>query len=208
MENKGEKQQKNMSPSAENLRYYGKNAESYCSSTVGADMSFCLEKFLGYLPKQGQVLDAGCGSGRDSLYMQKRGYQVEAFDASRKICAWAEKYTGIPVMQLSFEKMEIQEKYHGIWACASLLHVAEEDMDDVFLRLHHALRRQGILYASFKRGTGRRIKEGRYFTDHTETSLKKLAENTGFSVVECFLTGDVRSEYEGQIWVNLIARKE
>ncbi len=197
-----------MRASAETIAYYDEHADDFCKSTVCADMHVCLEEFLSYLPVQGLILDAGCGSGRDSRYLLDRGYQVEACDASKEICAWAEKHIGIPVSCFSFEEMEIREKYDGIWACASLLHVAAADMEDVFFRLCRALKTGGILYASFKYGEGERIKDGRHFTDYTENALKRLAEKTGFSVMKCFLTQDVRAEYKEQKWVNLIAGKE
>ena len=43
----------------------------------------CLEPFCQLLPKGASVLDAGSGSGRDSLFFAQKGFQVTAIDASR-----------------------------------------------------------------------------------------------------------------------------
>ena len=97
--------------------------------------------------------------------------------------------------------------YDGIWACASLLHVARTDLPDVLRRLHKLMKPNGILYASFKYGTGERIKEGRYFCDFTQESCRSLMEQAGFGVIEIFVTGDVREGRGDEKWVNVIAEK-
>ena len=47
--------------------YYDIHAKEYAKLTVKADMSPAYDRFLAYLPAGAGILDAGCGSGRDSL---------------------------------------------------------------------------------------------------------------------------------------------
>ena len=58
--------------------YYNQNAEKFYQTTVDADMSDVQDRFLQYLPQGALILDAGCGSGRDSLAFLKKGFRVEA----------------------------------------------------------------------------------------------------------------------------------
>ena len=102
---------------------------------------------------------------------------------------------------------EGEEEYDGIWACASLLHVARAGLPDVLNRLHKLLKADGILYASFKYGTEDRVKDGRYFCDFTEESCRSLMEQAGFVVREIFVTGDVREGRGDEMWVIVIARR-
>jgi 2-polyprenyl-3-methyl-5-hydroxy-6-metoxy-1,4-benzoquinol methylase len=49
------------------LDYYNQNAKEFINRTVDADMHYCQDKFIGLLESGAYILDAGCGSGRDSL---------------------------------------------------------------------------------------------------------------------------------------------
>jgi 2-polyprenyl-3-methyl-5-hydroxy-6-metoxy-1,4-benzoquinol methylase len=191
----------------ETIQYYNRHAEEFCAGTFSADMSRSRDRFLAYLQPGSAILDAGCGSGRDTLAFLSAGYQVDAFDASDEICRIASQKTGIPVRKQRFEKLEGEELYDGIWACASLLHVAAADLPDVLVRLYRLLKKQGIMYVSFKLGDGERQKDGRYFNDMREEVLCRLLCGAGFTVKETYITQDVRENRSDEAWVNVIAEK-
>ncbi len=188
------------------VEYYNRNAGEFVAGTIHADVSEIRDRFLSYVKTQGRILDAGCGSGRDALAFSKAGYQVEAFDASPELCKRASEMLGFPVECKRFEDMTGGPQYDGIWACASLLHVREQDMKDVMHRLKGLLNPGGILYASFKEGETERVKDGRFFHDMTEESCKALFEEAGFSVLELFTSRDVREDHPGEAWVNIIVK--
>lgn len=191
---------------SETIEYYNRNAESFIAETLHADMSDCRNRFLHYVIPGGKILDAGCGSGRDSLVFMEEGYQVDAFDASEEICRVATGLLGFPVECKRFEDLSGEEEYDGIWACASLLHVREADLPDVMERLTKLLKPEGSLYASFKEGDGERVKGGRFFHDMTEEQGKELFWTAGLEVLEVFTSQDVREGRAGESWVNIIGR--
>lgn len=191
----------------ETIDYYNKNAESFVSGTLHADMSDSRGRFLKNVVPGGRILDAGCGSGRDSAAFIEAGYIVDAFDASEEICRIASGILGIPVECKRFEDLSGSNEYDGIWACASLLHVQQEILPDVMRRLHRLLKPKGILYASFKEGAAERIKDGRFFHDMTEDTCRELFESTGFHVLEIYRSQDVRENRTGETWVNSIGVK-
>jgi 2-polyprenyl-3-methyl-5-hydroxy-6-metoxy-1,4-benzoquinol methylase len=46
--------------------FYNNNAQPFFDSTKDVDMSHVLSRFIAYLKPGAHILDAGCGSGRDS----------------------------------------------------------------------------------------------------------------------------------------------
>ena len=51
--------------------YYQKNYKTYHEKTFSIDPSSFLDPFAKRLPGDAFVLDVGCGSGRDLLWMKK-----------------------------------------------------------------------------------------------------------------------------------------
>ena len=189
------------------MNYYDDYAEQFCQDTRIADMQACRADFLSVLGDNGHILDAGCGSGRDAKAFLEAGYQVTAIDASSRMCEEAGRWIGIPIQCMSFEEMDFDQKFEGIWACASLLHVKRVDMDDVLRRCHHALKVGGVMYASFKQGKGERFQGERFFNNYMEEELYTLFEHNGFTVIKIYITRDVREGREQERWVNALVRK-
>jgi len=106
-----------------------------------------------------------------------------------------------------FQDIVWQERFDGIWASASLLHVALAELPDVLSRLARALRPGGILYASFKYGSGERESSRRHFTDLDETGLVALlATVPELTLIETWITVDRRSWREAEQWLNALLR--
>ena len=110
----------------DSIDYYNKYAAKVFEETVDQDMSEIRTEFLNLLEEGDTILDLGCGSGRDSLIFYELGYDVTAMDASEEMCKLAEIHTGLEVLHMTFEEMDFDSVFDGIWACASLLHVPEK----------------------------------------------------------------------------------
>ena len=93
---------------------------------------------------------------------------MEAIDGSEELCKIASEYTGISVKQMMFHELSGVEKYDGIWACASILHLEKGDLPDVLQKMANALKTGGVIYTSFKYGDFEGERNGRYFTYLTE----------------------------------------
>ncbi|NCA72205.1 MAG: class I SAM-dependent methyltransferase [Sphingobacteriia bacterium] len=190
------------------LAYYEDQAETFFAETVEVDMAPLYARFLAHVPPGGHILDAGCGSGRDALAFRSLGFAVTAFEASPKLALLASEHCGLPVEVLRFQEIEWEGRFDGIWACASLLHVPMAELPEVLGRLGRALKPGGVLYVSFKYGSGEREHGGRRFTDLDEAGLAALIEAVpALAVIETWVTGDRREGREGERWLNaLVAR--
>lgn len=190
------------------LNYYNTNATTFASTTISVDFKQTQDKFLSYISQNASILDFGCGSGRDTKYFLSAGMHVDATDGSEQLCKLASEYTGIPVKQMLFEELDEQEKYDGIWACSSILHLPKAELKTVFEKMLQALKKNGIIYTSFKYGTFEGERNGRYFTDFTKETFRKfISAVEHVKIEEMWLTGDVRPGRETEQWLNLILRK-
>ena len=189
------------------LKYYQQHAERFFTSTVSVDMSSLYQPFVAALPDGATVLDAGCGSGRDSKAFAGMGYRVEAFDASAQMVTLATAFTGLDVQEKRFDQLEAVARYDGIWCCASLLHVSQAELPEVMERLARALKPGGVWYVSFKYGDGERVQEGRHFTDLNEAALEQLvAPLEGITIASTWQTADKRPDRH-ETWLNALLRK-
>ncbi len=190
------------------LLYYEENKDLFKKSTQKLYFSEVQDLFLGYLKPNSMVLDFGCGSGRDIKYFIDKGFQVDAIDGSAAMCKIASEYSNIIVQNILFEHFTAKNKYDGIWACSSLLHIPYKELNSIFIKLHDALKVNGILYVSFKLGTFEGYRNNRYFTDLTFDKLMSIDSlEKNFTVVNHKVTKDIRPSRKNEKWLNVILQK-
>ena len=191
------------------LKYYNENAQSFASGTVSVKFTEVQDKFLEKLNSDAYILDFGCGAGRDTKYFLSRGYQVDAVDGSEQLCRIASEYTGIKVRQMLFQELDEKEKYDGIWACASILHLPKKQLREVLENMYAALKSEGWIYISFKYGEFEGERNGRYFTDFTTDTFKDFIHDMhDLKIEEHWITGDVRPGRGEEKWLNLLLQKK
>ena len=189
------------------LDYYNDNAKSFIEATREVVFSDKQDTFLSHLPAHASILDFGCGSGRDTAYFLKKGYQVEAVDGSIEMCKAASLYTGIEVKHMLFSELDAENKYDGIWACSSILHLPKQELADVLKCMARALKVNGVIYTSFKYGTFEGERNGRFFTDFTEEAFRSfLSDHSQLEIVNCWLTEDARPDRKEERWLNVLLK--
>lgn len=190
------------------VEFYNNNAEEFFNNTVNADMSATYSLFEENLSDiDGEILDLGCGSGRDAKHFIDKGYKVTALDLSPVLAEKASKYIGQQVIIGDMKALDYDDKFIGIWACASLLHLIEDEVFETIKRCHKALKKDGVLYASFKYGENNYEKDGRSFTCFTRDKFLNLIEGLDFYYRATFETADVRPGRENEKWLNVILKK-
>ena len=187
--------------------YYEINAERYAVETFSADMSEQYNRFLPLLKEGARILDVGSGSGRDACYFQEQGYKVTALEPSKNLCMEIQKVFSGKIVCSDIQSYQPEERYDGIWACASFLHLQEKEVLRFFEKLDLYLKDEGIIYLSGKNGisTGEAA-DGRYFLEFTEELVEKiLAVNDRMRIEELWYTEDV-SGRKGFRWMNVILK--
>lgn len=191
------------------IAYYEENSGQFIAGTVAVDMSGLYEPFLRHVPDGGRILDLGCGSGRDTKFFAERSYDVVAIDASSEMIAATRNLTEAEVHQMRFDEMDYINEFNGIWACASLLHIPEQSLNDIMHKCLRALRAGGVMFLSFKYGTSERKVGGRLFTDLDERKLEAILSTLEYDLsVNQWITSDARPNRSNEKWLNAIILRE
>jgi SAM-dependent methyltransferase len=192
----------------DSVEYYDKNAVEYFERTVDINMQTLWDLFTDQLPEGASILDLGCGSGRDSAYFISCGFDVTAMDASEEMCDLASIHIGQDVLNLSFAEMDFNEVFDGIWACASLLHVPGDQIEEIFTKVVKSLKENGVLFMSFYYGDFEGERNGRYYKDYRTKSIKELISGyENLEIIELDKCDDLNPEANTQ-WIYALLRKK
>lgn len=134
---------------------YGGKAETFWERTKDHDVSQNYAAFLA--PFEGRtgldILDFGCGPGRDVMYFKSLGHNPIGLDGTLEFCEMAREKTGQTILHQSFNELDLSENsLDGVFANASMFHVPSHNLHKVLTDLNNALRPGGILFTSNPRG--------------------------------------------------------
>jgi len=126
----------------------------------------------------------------------------------------AKKYIGDRAKVATFEEFNPIDlygndiKFDGMWACASLLHIPEDNMFEVISNYLIYLKVGGVFFMSFKLRSENYEKNGRIFTNYTREKLEKfLVGFDGLRVVDIVETIDVRDGRVDEGWISVLLEK-
>ena len=191
------------------LKYYDDNIDSYKEQWLNdftKNYNFEIpDIFLSYLSENSHILDLGCGTGRDSKYFINKGYQVTSIDGSYEMCNIARSLLKKEVEQINFLDIDYKEKFDGVFACASLLHLDNEDLIVVLKKISSALKQNGILYTCFKYGDSTRVDKGRFYNEMNEAKFLDLIKNIeNLKIIKSWISEQYKSDTK---FLNYIIKK-
>ena len=181
--------------------YYHNNSQDYFDKTIAIDPSGFLSTFVRYLPPRATILDAGCGSGRDLLWLKKKGFDPLGFERSPGLAALAGKKSGCPVIQGDFTGYDFSAlAVDAVLLSGALVHLGREELAPVFQNVLKALNPGGHVYLSLKQGRGNSVApDGREFTLWDDDELRSVFAELGLQVKD-FSTNTSAME-TGEIWL-------
>ena len=139
------------------LDHYESNAESFWQGTKDHDVSQNIAAFLQALPQDAalELLDFGCGPGRDLYTFKSLGHRPTGLDGSEAFCRMAHQYSGCPTLHQQFLHLDLGEKqFDGSFANASLFHVPSQELPRV-LAIRRAATGGYFIFVESERQFGR-----------------------------------------------------
>ena len=190
------------------LAHYDNSADSFWHGTKDHDVSQNIKALLQALPKDRalDILDFGCGPGRDVHAFKVLGHNPVGLDGSKSFCEMARKHSGCPVLHQQFLSLDLQENsFDGVFANASMFHVPSKELPRVLLELHTALRPNGILFTSNPRGNAEGWNGQRYGHYMELEDSKVFLEKAGFKIVHHYYRPEGKPINQ-QPWLAIVSK--
>ena len=111
-----------------------------------------LERWLPFLDPKGEILELGCGSGRDTKYLTDRGFTVTATDVKEEaLAACARAVPGVTCLRVDVEQPLpfADESYPVIVASLCLHYFSWQQTVAVISEVRRCLEQNGRLFARF-----------------------------------------------------------
>ncbi len=197
-----------MTADRETLEVYGRKAADYVAMANRERNDRPLDAFIKSLPAQARVLDLGCGPGSAAARMAQAGMQVDAWDATPEMAALAREQFGLEVRVATFDELDADAVYDGIYANFSLLHAPRSEMPGHLDRIAKALTAHGLLHIGLKTGIGeRRDSLGRFYAYYEESELAGLLDTAGFEILSRATGTEAGLDGVEAPWIVVRARK-
>ena len=111
--------------------WYSENADNYAKKAAVL-LRKQLKYFISLLPKNGMILDVGCGPGHDTEYFAKEGFEAIGIDFSPGMIAYAKKNRTAGVFKkmnmLEIDNFYAKNYFDGIWSSSSITHLKKADI--------------------------------------------------------------------------------
>ena len=192
------------------LGHYNQVAEDFREGTRDHDVTQNIAALLRHIKGQApwQILDFGCGPGRDLKTFSAMGHVAVGLDGSERFAEMARADTGCEVWQQNFLELDLPaERFDGIFANAVLFHVPKQELPRVLAQLHATLKPGGVLFSSNPRGDNREGWSGpRYGSYHDLDAWQELLGAAGFVELEHYYR-PAGLPREQQPWLASVWRK-
>lgn len=165
--------------------------------------------------KGSNILDIGCGGGRDAKFFIEKGLHVTGIDTSSVLIKLAKKevpkanFSCIDLLDTNFPK----DTFDGIWAEAVLLHLKRKDIPKALKKIHKILKTNGIVFVEVKHGKGEEyVKEKlsnwneRFYTYFSKKEMETLLKAQGFKIIYSKISSD-ENKRDSVAWVTILAKK-
>ncbi len=187
--------------------FYQKHHQAYHEKTFSIDPSSFLKPLAKKLPADAFILDVGCGSGRDLLWMKKQGFESIGFEQSPALAQLARENAGCEVIDGDFETYDFSLfLVDAIILVGALVHVSYERFSKVFENITSAIPKHGIVLITLKEGAEVRTdSDGRTFYLWQDQKARRVFDTLGFTV--CNVSKSVSKTGSNDVWMCYIMDK-
>ncbi|MBN1700160.1 MAG: class I SAM-dependent methyltransferase [Spirochaetales bacterium] len=195
-------------------RFYDQNSQKYADEWYSNNsLLLTIRDFLSLFPSHPRILDLGCGPGQESMRLSNENAEVVGIDFSTESIKIA-KCKNPNLTFYCMDYFEINTNlgfFDGIFACSSLIHNTEVEIDQILKLITKVLKPNGYFCMIYIKGEGQRIsypeidgeKMERIVQLYTAEKMKNIFCRNSFEFSKLGYLDDNLKEY----WENLIFKK-
>ncbi|MEX0896364.1 MAG: class I SAM-dependent methyltransferase [Patescibacteria group bacterium] len=206
----------------ETIEWYDHNAQQYAEASKDLVSHDQLAAFVELLAEDSRILDAGCGSGRDTALLSSKGLNTIGLDLSSGLIAEARKrFPDQEFIAGSFLALPFNdESFDGVWAHASLVHLeTETDVKQALTEFKRVLKTGGILHVLVKAQTAadktavvsdKLSGHDRFFQYFTLDEVSSLLQEHNFEVIQSEQYNEAERDPNGRPeveWIAVLSKK-
>lgn len=197
------------------INYYNHAYETLTQNYESADVSNIHYLLIETFNKKNELLEIGCGSGRDASFMTKNHFNVTAIDGSKNMIEKAKKIHPELIENLFYKTLpndlKFNKKFDGIYSIATLMHLSKDDLEKTISEIYDLLNQDGKFLMSvslFRDDIDNNgfDEKGRFFLVLNFEEWINLLENNCFKILETKTNGDGLGR-GGIEWLTLVAQK-
>lgn len=206
-----------IAPEFQTQESYNRSAAAYDEKTVHFILGREMAQFTAPLARGATILDLGCGPGRDAKEFIDQGFCVVGVDFSSELLAIAkQRAPNAQFFQQNIEDLSLfsPECFDGIWANASLLHIAKKNLPAVLRQMNQLLKMDGQLFLSLKKGEGEGFESDhrfggvpKFWAYYHEDEIVRLVKDAGFEVLNCQADLNSRGAFQTHPFIQIFAKK-
>lgn len=193
------------------LNYYNHNAKQLFDKYQSVDPDTVHASWLRHLPqKPGLALDVGGGSGRDAVWLAKRGWEVIVVEPATALLELGQRSTeAYPITWINdclptLAKLQMdQQTYSLILLSGVLMHLPYQQRIASLETLAGLMADNSLLVVSLRQGPD---SEGREFYQVQADEIVQFAEKKSLQVEVCDTLEDVLKR-DGVTWQTIIIEK-
>ena len=187
--------------------FYQKKYKAYHEKTFSIDPSSFLEPLVKKLSAEAFILDVGCGSGRDLLWIKKQGFEGIGFERSPGLAQLARENVGCEVIDGDFETYDFSLfLFDAIILVGALVHIPYERFSKVFENITSSISKHGIILITLKEGSEVRTdSDGRTFYLWQDEKARRVFDTLGLTV--CDVSKSVSKTGSNDVWMSYILDK-
>ncbi len=203
--------------------YYAAHYQAYHAETFHVAPWPFLGPFARRLSPGSRVMDIGCGSGRDLLWLKQQGFRVLGLERAPGLVELARRQAECDVIHGDFTLFDFTSiAVDALLMSGALVHVPHAELVSVLARILPALKPRppherardsdpqgetGLIYLSLKEGRGRfKDARGRYFSLWTDADLGRIFKTLGLAVRH--FRRAPSADGGGKMWLGYVLRLE